>query len=693
MQGNPLLLATVLLPVLAAPFAYAAGRKRKPRAAGVMTAVSAVCFASLLALLVLAANGVSLFLQMEGVCALTLALRTDGFRALYALVAGFLWLCTSVFSLEYLKHEDNVPRYAFFTLMTFGAMLGVLLSDNLFTAFLFFEVLSLASYPWVAHAETREALRAGDSYLYIAVIGGLCMLMGLFLLPQAMVTESFGGLTASVAELGENAPAALWLPCVLMLVGFGAKAGAFPLHVWLPKAHPVAPAPASALLSGMLTKAGVFGVLVMGAKLMLNDAQWGALIFWLGIVTMVLGALLALLSNHIKRILACSSLSQIGFILVGAGLCVLLKAENGLVAWGTVGHMVNHSLFKLLLFLFAGVIAMNAGVVDLDGARGFGRKKPFLHLVFLSGLLGISGAPLFSGYVSKSLLHEGLSEYVDLRVLNGLASGPYVAAEWLFVIAGGMTLAYMLKIYVCVFWQHHPSRQAEYEGMKRYLSPASKAVLAVCAALPPLLGLLPEALLGSIGRLSEDFLNAANRHAMNVFSTGNLLGACKSFVIGAALYVLVVRPLLSRRTADGYHTYPDGKPAWLDLEDSVYRPLLRFLIVLGLTVSRPLERLTDALLALLRRGLLHVSDKRTPVPGGNVITYAVGSLLDGVVKALNYTLWRKRPVQPSFVYALAAGNEEVNRQARRLTRSISFGLLMVCLGLFITIAYLLLFQA
>ncbi len=689
MQYGFVLLTVILFPVLASPVAYALGRRRKMDAVYATTAVAAVCFAALAALLWLAAKGVSLSFTLEGVCALTLALRTDGFRALYALVAGFLWLVASVFSHEYMRHEGNVPRYALFTLLTFGAALGVLLSDNLFTTFLFFEVLSLSSYPWVAHAETKEALRAADSYLYIAVIGGLCMLMGLFLLPQALVSAGYDTLTETAAELGAKTP--LWLPCALMLVGFGAKAGAFPLHVWLPKAHPVAPAPASALLSGLLTKTGVFGVLVIGARLMLHNTQWGELIFWTGVATMLLGALLALLSNNVKRILACSSLSQIGMILLGAGLCVLLEAENGLAAWGTVTQMVNHSLFKLLLFLFAGVIAMNAHTVDLDGVRGFGRRKPFLHAVYLSGMLGISGVPWFSGYIGKSLLHESLSEYADLRALHGLNAAPYAAAEWLFLLAGGLTLAYMLKIYVCVFWQLNPVRQAEYDGMKRYVSAVSAVALAVCAVLPLLLGVLPFPLPGGVGRLSEGFLNAVGPSAVNVFGTGDLLAACKAFVVGAATYVLVVRPLLSRRTPDGYHIYPDRKPTWLDLEDGVYRPLLRFLFVIGLTVSRLLERSTDALLAAIRRGLLHVGEPREPVPGGNAFTYAVGSLMDGVVKALNYTLWRKRPVQPSFVYALAAGNEEVNRQTRRLTRSISFGLLMVCLGLFGTIAYLLLF--
>jgi len=688
MPENWMLLLLVLLPMIAAPLAYGVGHRGKMRAVTVMSLTTAVCFVALVWLFCQVLGGAYPAVELDGVMGMTLLMRADGFRALYALIAGGMWLMTSLFSQQYLRHEDNVPRYAAFTLLTFAATLGVFLADNLLTVFLFFEIMSLSSYPWVAHSETPEALRAAETYLYIALIGGLCMLMGLFLLPGELLFSSLDTLP-ELAEALE--PGALWLPCSLMLIGFGAKAGAFPLHVWLPKAHPVAPAPASALLSGMLTKTGVFGILVLTAKLMLHNASWGALLFWLGVITMLIGALLALLSNNLKRVLASSSLSQIGFILLGAGLCALLGEENGLAAWGTVTHMVNHSLFKLLLFLCAGVVAMNIHALDLNSARGFGRRKPVLHIAFLSGLLGISGIPLFSGYISKSLLHEALTEYIALLEASGLNAAPFQAAEWLFLIAGGMTLAYMLKLYVCLFWQRNPTRQADYNGMKNYLTPLSRAVLLACSVFPLLLGLLPNPLMSGIGSLSAGFLLAGPVESPEFFSTVNILGACKAFVIGVSVYALVVRPLLSRRTQDGYHEYPNRKPAWLDLEDSVYRPLLRFLIALGLLLARFLERFVDAPLALLRRALLHRREKPAVIPGGNWLTYAIGSLLDTLVRALNYTLWRKRPVQPTFVYALAAGNEELRRQTHKLTRSISFSLLMVCLGIFATLAYLLLF--
>lgn len=178
---------------------------------------------------------------------------------------------------------------------------------------------------------------------------------------------------------------ALWAAALCVLFGFGAKAGVFPLHIWLPQAHPVAPAPVSALLSGVLTKAGIFGVLLLTAQVLPGDTRWGLLILALGAVTMVLGAVLAVFSNNLKYILACSSLSQIGFILLGVAMISLLGEHNALAANGTVLYMLNHSLVKLTLFLFAGVVYANTHALDLNAIRGFGRGKPLLHAVFLCG--------------------------------------------------------------------------------------------------------------------------------------------------------------------------------------------------------------------------------------------------------------------------------------------------------------------
>ncbi|MDD3335420.1 MAG: proton-conducting transporter membrane subunit [Eubacteriales bacterium] len=704
MQGNVLLFLVAVVPMLAAPLSYALGRKRAMNAVWVMVTAAAAVMAALIGLLVSAAQGAAQSFQWDGFCGLGLSMTADGFRALYACVAGLMWLITSVFSLDYFKHEENVGRYAFFTLMTFGATVGLFLSGTLFSTFLFFEVMSLASYPWVAHEEDPAAMRAAQTYLYIAIIGGLVTLMGLFLLPNGLVIVSYGELSGAAAAVGADR---LWLPALLVLFGFGAKAGSFPLHIWLPKAHPVAPAPASALLSGILTKAGVFGMLVLTCLVMKGSFAWGDLIFRLGVITMLLGAALAILSGNLKRTLACSSLSQIGFIMVGIGLCGMLGEENGLAAYGTVGHMVNHSLFKLVLFLCAGAVAMNTHQLALCDVQGFGRKKPLFQAAFLCGALGISGVPLFSGYLSKSLLHEGILELIAHLQAQGQSVALYQLSEYAFLLAGGMTLCYMLKLYVCLFVKKHPTRQAEYDGMKRWAFPLPMGALLWIAALIPLIGVLPQVLMSGFGSLSQSFLEAGTPAHLPIayFSGENLLGALKSIVIGLALYG-VLWALGRRKQGEKSKT-----ALRFDLEDMVYRPVLKLLSWVGYGVAFVLDRLLDWVVLFLKglgmvlgrlmdgtgdgavyaaqKTVLSPRQRARPIPVGNRFTFALGTFMDGFVGLLNLSFYRRKPIEFSFVAAFAALHEEVTKESRQLTRSISFGLLMFCLGLFATLVYLL----
>ena len=325
---------------------------------------------------------------IDGICGMGLHFRADGFRLIYALVAAFMWLMTTLLSREYCRGHENTNRFYLFLLLTLGATMGVFLSADLFTTFIFFELMSFTSYVWVAQEETAPALRAGQTYLAIAVLGGMVMLMGLFLLYHMFGTLEISELRAHAADADARL---LYTAGGCLLVGFGAKAGAFPLHIWLPKAHPVAPAPASALLSGILTKAGIYGVLILSAQLFFGDAAWGALLLGIGALTMFGGALLAVCSVDLKRTLACSSMSQIGFILIGIGMQGLLVEGRELAVHGTLLHMVNHSMIKLVLFMAAGVIFMNTHALDLNAIRGYGRNKPLLKVIFGTGALAIAG--------------------------------------------------------------------------------------------------------------------------------------------------------------------------------------------------------------------------------------------------------------------------------------------------------------
>ena len=659
-----------------------------------------------------------------------LSLVADGFRNVYALVISGMWFFTLLFSREYFAgHGAHLQRYYFFIMMTEGAILGVFFAADLLTALVFFEIMSFTSFPWVIQEETEGAVRAAGTYLAIAVIGGLAALMGIWILDVQLGTTEIRALFRAFpsAETGGER-GRLYLAGALILVGFGAKAGVFPLHIWLPKAHPVAPAPASALLSGVLTKSGVFGILVLSFGLFYGDAAWGAWMLVLGCITMLLGAVLALLSIDLKRTLACSSMSQIGFILTGIGTAGLLGAEGGLSAAGMVLHMVNHSLFKLVLFLSAGTVYMNLHELDLNRIRGFGRGKHALHAAFLLGALGIGGIPGFSGYISKTLLHEGI---VEAAAEYGAALR---AAEWIFLLSGGLTLAYMTKLYICLFHEK-PDEKTEHKP-----GPAAQPISALSFLIPalliPVFGLTGNFSMLGIARLSGGFFHTEMPEALSFFSLENLKGAGISAVIGAAVYFLVVRKLLMK---DG--AYVNRLPKWLDLEEKVYRPLLLKLLpgVFGpvsalfgenrLTrplaegvfragsglsllfgenrvtaplsrgtlrvlkvLSRALSDMTDALVYFLRKTLFRPARIADTDPVRSSVSYRIGAIADRISgdSTKKSGKRRKKPVpsdrHAKFFYRLV---ETVIHTTHNLSDSMSFALLMLALAITAILFYVL----
>jgi hydrogenase-4 component B len=444
-----LLSLLVLLPFLCGFAVYPVGR-RSPSARNILTtAVTAVEF--ILSLLLFGMQGMEG--GLEGVCGFGLHFTANGFGSLLGVLTTFLWLTTVSPSQEYFAHGQSThpDRYYLFYLLTLGAMLGVSLSADLYTTFVFFEIMSFTSYVWVVQNEKPFSIRAADSYLAIAVMGGLVMLMGVFLLYDMLGTLELDRLAELAAAVPAEKRGLLYAAGGCCLFGFGAKAGMFPLHVWMPKAYPASPDPASALLSGILSKAGVFGVAVVSCQIFLHDSTWGLVILLFGVVTMVVGAVLGIFSVDLKRTLAGSSMSQIGFILVGMGMQGLLGTENTLAVWGTVLHLVNHSLIKLILFVAAGVVCNTVGSTLLNDVRGFGRGKPWLMLVFLAAGLSVSGVPLTSGYVSKTLLHESIVEYIHVLATRGVPIGLFRAVEALFLFSGGLTFAYMTKLFITLF--------------------------------------------------------------------------------------------------------------------------------------------------------------------------------------------------------------------------------------------------
>ena len=759
---NLLLYIAVFGPMAAGILSYLLGRFQKDLRSRFADLVTGLTFGLFLYLfwqmLTSGQNGSSMLpvrADIPEICGMGLHFTLDGFRALYGMIAAFMWFMSTLFSREYLSHYRNRNRYYLFLLVTLGATEGVFLSADFYTTFIFFEIMSLTSYVWVAHDEKREALRAAGTYLAVAVIGGLVMLMGIFLLYDVTGTLFFDELTGLYSAYGtaanglqtaavtqkwgagtagaSSAMTQLWIAGFCLLFGFGAKAGAFPLHIWLPKAHPVAPAPASALLSGILTKAGMYGILILTAYLFLGNTAWSSMILLLGVCTMVVGAVLALFSVDLKRTLACSSVSQIGFILVGVGMSGLMGAENLIAVRGSLLHMVNHSLIKLTLFMAAGVVYMNVHTLDLNALRGFGRRKPLLHYIFLMGALGIGGVPLWNGYISKTLIHESIVEYTEL-VRNGsiaavasmsalagtdtlFSAGTLQWIEWAFLISGGLTVAYMTKLYVALFVEKNTDAavQEKYDTLNgKYMNKISAAALTISASLLPLMGLFPYAVMDRLSQMGQGFMNVEETElTVSYFSLTNLKGAAISLVIGAVVYAVVVRlwmmrPVETTHTVNTVKNPEDAKEStskgqgrnprrkyvnrwnsYLDLEDRLYRPLLlQVLPFLCGMVCRVLDSLVDTVVVLLRKTVYRDSRLPQELPEGTAFTHMCACIASTFQQIGNLTYRRKRPAHVDYDHKFAMIHEEWAENSTMIARSMSFGLLLFCIGLILMIAYL-----
>ncbi|MDE7185250.1 MAG: complex I subunit 5 family protein [Lachnospiraceae bacterium] len=662
--------------------------------------------------------------EVSGVGGLGLHFLYTGFRGIFGVLTAFAWFVTALFSYEYMKNDANVIRYDLFNLLTLGATMGIFYAADLFTLFFFFELMSFTSFMWVAHRQTREALYAAGTYLGIAVAGGMAILMGVFIVYDRLGTLAFDAMYGRAVELMASGADITWLYVAAgcMFVGFGAKASAFPVHVWLPDSYTEAPAPATALLSAVLSKTGIFGILLVTLDMLPMQGSWGAFILIVGVVTMVDGGIRGVMSGSFKTTLAYSSMSQIGFILTGVGMQSLLAqylteataigiegasvAEIievfGMAINGTCLHMLNHSLVKLVLFLTAGVICMNVGSYDLNQVRGFGRNKPFLFVTFLLAAAGVGGIPFLNGYVSKTLLHESIAEYGALLELTGssmaLSATPVMikVVEALFLFSGGLTVAYMTKLFVVLFVEKNGDKKVQeaYDARKEYASVLTKAAIGVCALPIPLIGLLPNlvaepvAAYGLVRFGLSELLRHQQEH-VHFFTLKNLSGALISIIAGAVVYFVAVRFMMLRGLSSNQKGYRNIFPSWLNMEKYVYRAVLYTAIpfVLGI-ISRILDSIVDILVVILRKTLY--SDRALPyeLPEGNRVTHGIGVSMERV-RLLYCAVTRKEYTPKNYVHKLAVREIDVFENFRIIERSLSFGLFMFCVGLGLTMIYLL----
>jgi formate hydrogenlyase subunit 3/multisubunit Na+/H+ antiporter MnhD subunit len=425
-----------------------------------------------------------------------LAFAADQVSALFALFSAFVWFSATLYSIAYMKTQRARDRYHAVSLVVLAAMFGVVLAGDLVTLFLFFETLGLAAFLLVVHTGTPEARRAAVQYFWMTIMGGVALLSGI------MMVYTMGGGSLLPAMPPADAAGYRAAAAGLLVLGFGVKAGMVPVHFWLPNAHPVAPSPASALLSGVMIKAGAYGIFRSlsavfgspGAGELDSDwvfsAQFGLVVTWLGIITMALGVVMALGQSNAKRMLAYHSISQMGFILAGLGAGAFLLGEGSMGTTGGLLHTVNHALFKACLFLGVGAVAFRAGSLDMYALGGLWRRMPFTFAVMLVAAAGITGLPLFNGFVSKSMIHHALeAAHAD----SGL--GSLQVAERIFILTAAGTAASFIKLIGLVFLGRS---KLENPQAVREAPPAMLLAMGLLAGPIILLGWQPGWLLNSL---------------------------------------------------------------------------------------------------------------------------------------------------------------------------------------------------
>lgn len=370
-----------------------------------------------------------------------LVLAWDGLSALFVFATALVTALAAIYGVGYLRHApEGRPfglAWCLFNLLT-ASMVGVFLAANAMLFLLSWEVMALTSFGLVLFDHERPGVRRAGLIYFVATHLGTALLLVMFLLLGREAGGSLDFCDLRDVALGPGLAGAVF---VLALIGFGTKAGLMPMHVWLPEAHPAAPSHVSAVMSGVMIKTGIYGIVRIISWLGCPPPGWGWTLVVLGAVSGVLGILFALAQRDLKRMLAYSSVENVGIITMGLGIGLLgLSAGSPVMSTlgfaGTMLHVLNHALFKSLLFLNAGCVLQATGTAEIDRQGGLLRRMPVTGNTFLIGSAAIAGLPPFNGFVGEILVFLGALT----PLLDAVSGGPT------FALAGGLVAALALAV-------------------------------------------------------------------------------------------------------------------------------------------------------------------------------------------------------------------------------------------------------
>lgn len=408
--------------------------------------------------------------------AIGIALEVDALSLFFALLIATAIFVSGVYSIQYMSHDEKQAEYYTLFLMLGGGVMGLVLSGDLFNMFIMVEILTFAAVALTAFRNTvTGALEAAFKYLVVGCIGSTCILVGTAILYAQAHTLNFAQLSQLIPGDINNATKVAF---ALLFVGFATKAFIVPFHPLAADAHGAAPASISVMISGVLTKSGIYGIIRLTYFLFqsmgLGTIQF--LLVFIGSLSMFICVTMALAQHDFKRLLAFHSISQIGYVLTAVGLCTALGVSAGLY------HAMNHTLFKGLLFLAAGAVLHETGTTDLGKLGGLSKKMPHTTVLFLIGAFSISGIPPFNGFASKWMIYQATYQ-------KAVESGNigFLLVTIIALVTSVLTLASFVKVSQSVFFGQLPK---ELENVKE-VPFGMRLAMGIFAALCVITGLFP----------------------------------------------------------------------------------------------------------------------------------------------------------------------------------------------------------
>jgi len=423
-----------------------------------------------------------------GFFGLGLVLRLNMLSWFFAITITVVGALSVIFSLSYIKGREKTGFYFLMMLLVNAAMLGIVLAGDLVSFYIFWETMSWSAFLLISYNK-GPALAAGMKYIIMSIIGSLCFLIGMLSLYTSYGTLNISEISAAIASASSGY---ILFISIIFSIAFGIKNAVLPFHTWLPDAHSEAPAPFSAVLSGILIKMGTYGFivllyLIMGLKLFLGLGHgllsFHSILCFLGAVTILIPTFIAMLQTDAKRLLAWSTVGQAGYIILGIAFGTNLALAGGIF------HFFNHAMFKALLFLAIGAVEFRTQTRDLDSVGGLAKKMPVVFIATLVGICALIGVPLTSGFVSKWLIYKAL-------ILEG---SPFLA---FFALVGTWgTILYSYKLVHNVFLGQLPEK---YKDIQK--SPFSMQLpVLILSVVILLFGILPGIPLKVINTIGTSF--------------------------------------------------------------------------------------------------------------------------------------------------------------------------------------------